>query len=144
MLSVRAAIALAALSSTTVYAQSISTPAGTNGSVATALHSAARATSTVPAAHEVPASVVNGTIPAAQPFAAGVTAAGNDVSNGIKKTGDNVNQKGVNVHPTGAVNAEEIQRESRAVNNTASRVRTAPPSAAEAECDVAELTNGKC
>ena len=138
------AVTLLAAASLPAAAQTIATPKSTDGAAATVLHSAGSAVGAVPAAHEIPANTVVPTVPAAQPFAAGVTGAGTSVSNGLTKTGDNVRKDGIRAYPTNSLSSEHQTYQVRAAQRTVDQAKSAVPGADELKCDAQELANGEC
>jgi hypothetical protein len=116
---------------TGVRAQSVtlSNPT-TNVLTAHAVHTAGNAVGLAPTAHEVPAQAVGRTVPAALPFAQGVTAAGQAVSGGITKTGDNIQHNGLTVAPTGAVSTGGVQGEQAAIKGVVTQTGSVAKQAA--------------
>jgi hypothetical protein len=110
-----------------LVAQSVGLPAGSK-TAGHAVSAAGTAAQVVPAAHEVPAAVLNGTVPGSRPFASGVTQAGKDVAGGVSKTGSNLSNRGAVTTAASAGAAKAPSDVVGGANKSVSNVRQTGPS----------------
>jgi hypothetical protein len=122
-------ITVAILSAGGLSAQTVTAPAAINPAGQTALHTAGNAVGIVPTAHEIPAQVVGGTVPATVPLTQGVTVAGRDLSGGATQTGTNVGKYGVKVAPTAITSPARQYYAGRAAKGVVTSAATTATSA---------------
>ena len=123
----RALILAATLSvaSQPLSAQTVKAPSATNQPAGHAILTGANAVQLAPKAHEIPAAGVGSETPAARPFASGVTAAGNDVSVGMRQSSNVASKNGVSVNPAAGANAAPVATPTvRGATNGAAAVST--------------------
>jgi hypothetical protein len=118
-----------AATATMASSQTVSVPSAVNPTAQQAVHSAGNAVALAPAAHELPAQAVAGTVPATLPFTQGVTLAGRALAKGTTDTGTNVGKKGLYVTPAGGVTPQRRAQEVKTVGNVATQAGAATTSA---------------
>lgn len=129
---------------TSISAQTVKAPSAVNQPVSHAANTVGNAAGVAADAHELPAAVVAGTVPAARPATGGVTNAARAVSKGAQGTGSEAGLRGVEIAPTGALTPERQAREKQAAADTAHNATRTIHEAADPNCNPGSADYPEC